>query len=77
MEIKNHICSDHAEVQYIEEYHIPMEIAGHKLGGNATQIADVHQDQKYQAFAFVGLVLNRGNDVVGPAAAKTEEHEDL
>ena len=54
-----------------------MEIAGHELSCNAAQIADIHQDQKHQAFALVGFIFDGGDDVIGPATAKADQHNDL
>ena len=54
-----------------------MEIAGHEFRSDAAQITDVHQNQKYQAFAFVGFVLDGGDDIIGPAAAEAQQHNDF
>ena len=77
IEIEDHICGDHTKIQHIEEHHIPVEIAGEELSGDAAQITDIHQNQKYQALTLVGFVADGCDDVVGPGAAEADQHADL
>ena len=81
--VKNKIGTDHNEVQYVEEEHVPLlreacHIALiHKLGCYSRNVAEEDEAKEGKALSLCGSRLPGFHYVEGPGCAKADDHCDF